>query len=195
MRDAQVSHLLRLPAEIRNDIYAYTLSREVFQVHCWRRYTPFSFETRIIRKQKNFLALLAVCTQLYDETRLFPFMLNAFQFKSQDAFHPWLIKFSSHQQEAIQEVHVVTWTARHMVEGEGWCSKPLKDVLPVATLRGLRRVLVEVRHNGRTRECLKEVCPGCERHGGEVALEEKKCARWLSDCIDGVQVTFERMIA
>jgi len=195
MEDAQVSRLLRLPAEIRNEIYAHALSGEIFEIHCWRRYTPFSFVTRIIRKQKNFLALMAVCTQLHEETRLLPFMLNAFQFKSQDAFQPWLNKFRPDQQEAIQEVHVVTWMARHMVEGEGWCSKALNDVLPVAALRGLKRVLVEARHNGRTLECPREVCVGCELHGGDVALEEKRCEQWLSECIEGVQVTFERVMA
>jgi hypothetical protein len=64
------SPLLKLLAELRNKLYTYVLGREIFEIYCWRQYTPFSFATRIVQKQKNFLALLAVCHQLYAETRL-----------------------------------------------------------------------------------------------------------------------------
>jgi hypothetical protein len=128
------SPLLKLLAELRNKLYTYVLGREIFEIYCWRQYTPFSFATRIVQKQKNFLALLAVCHQLYAETRLLPFILNAFHFKSQDASQPWLKKSSIDQEQAIREVHIVTRMARHMVEGEGWFSKPLSTVFPVDML-------------------------------------------------------------
>lgn len=189
------SSFLRLPAELRSQIYTYTLSGEIFDIYCWRRYTPFGFATRILKKRRNFLALLAVCRQLYSETRLLPFQLNAFRFKSQDAFHSWLEKFSLHQREAIREVHLVTWMARHMAEGEGWKTRSLDAVFPVEILPGLGIVEVEVRGNGRVRDCAKEGCLGCEEHGEEASFEEEKFASWLVSCRVGVKVGFERVPA
>jgi hypothetical protein len=191
----QASSFLRLPAELRNQIYTYVIGGETFDIYCWRRYTPYGFATRILRKRRAFLALLAVCRQLYSETRLLPFRLNAFRFKSQDAFHSWLDKFALDQREAIQNVSLVTWMARHMVEGEGWRSKPLHEVLPVFRLPGLSKVEIEVRSNGRVRDCAKDGCIACEQHGDAVELEEERLRRWLISCIEGVEVTLERVAA
>jgi hypothetical protein len=191
----KASSFLCLPAELRNHIYTYVLGGETFDIHCWRCYTPFGFATRILRKRRFFLALLAVCRQLHSETRLLPFRLNAFSFKSQDAFHSWLDKFTLDQQETVQNIHLVTWMARHMVEGEGWRSKPLDEVLPVVRLPGLSRIEVEVRGNGRLRDCAKDGCMACEKHGDVVELEEERLEGWLSRCIEGVEVTFERVAA
>lgn len=191
----QASPLFRLPAEIRNQIYAYILGGETFNIYCWRRYKPYGFATRILRKRKFFLALLAVCRQLHSETRLLPFSLNAFSFTSQDAFRSWLDKFSLDQQKTIQKIHLVTWMARHMVEGEGWRSKPLNEVLPLVRLPGLRKVEIEVRTNGRVKECAKDGCIACEVEGDVLELEEERFEGWLSECIEGVKVTFERVAA
>jgi hypothetical protein len=188
------SPFLRLPTELRNQIYAYTLGGEVFDIYCSRSFTPFGFDTRILRKQENLLALLAVCHQLYAETRLLPFQLNAFRFKSEDAFHSWLNKFDSIQRESIQEIHLVTWKAKHMIEGEdAWKLKPLSVVLPVEKLPDLRRVEIEVECNKRVQECSKDGCQGPNDHGDEVDTEGERFGKWLVGCIEGVQVTFERI--
>jgi hypothetical protein len=191
----QASSFLRLPAELRNQIYTYILGGETFSVHCWRRYTPFGFATRILRKRRLFLALLAVSRQLHSETRLLPFRLNVFRFKSQDAFVSWLDKFALDQQEAIQNISLVTWMARHMVEGQSWRPKLLKDVLPMVRLPGLKRVEVEVRSNGRLRDCAKDGCVACEEHGDVVELEEERLKGWLLRCVKGVEVIYERVAA
>jgi hypothetical protein len=191
----QASSFLCLPAELRNQVYTYVLGGETFSIHCWRRYTPFGFATRILRKRRFFLALLVVCRQLHSETRLLPFRLNAFRFKSQDAFDSWLDKFTLDQQETIQNVHLVTWMARHMVEGEGWRSKPVNEVLPVVRLPGLKKIEIEVRSNGRLRVCAKDGCIACEKLGDVVELEEERLKDWLLRCIEGVEVTFERVAA
>jgi hypothetical protein len=188
------SAFLSLPAEVRNQIYAYTLSGEIFSIHCWRRYTPFGIATRILRKENNFLALLAVCQRIHAETRLLPFRSNAFRFKSQDAIKSWLGKFAADQREAIQEVHIVTWMARHMVEGESWMSKPLNAVFPVDALVGLRRVEVEVRTNGRQGDCINDGCFRCEEHCDEVGIEEDKFREWLMGYSKGVKVAFKRVM-
>jgi hypothetical protein len=82
-----------------------------------------------------------------------------------------------------------------MVEGESWISKPLDAVFPVDSLPGLRRVEVEVRDNGRMRDCVKDGCPRCEEHGDEVGLEMERFSGWLVGCRRGVKVKFERIMA
>jgi hypothetical protein len=187
--------LIRLPSELRNQINAYTLGGEVFDIYCSRSFTPFGLDTRIPRKQKKFLALLAVCRQLYAETRLLPFELNAFRFKSQDAFESWLDKFDSDQRESIRQVHLVTWMAKHMVEGEdAWNLKPVNIVLPVKKLSGLRTIEVEVRCNRRVQECPKDERQECEDHGEEADAEGRRFEKWLFGCIEGVQVSFIRIL-
>jgi hypothetical protein len=188
------SLFLRLPAELRLKIYSHTLSGFAFDVHCWRSYHPFGFATRILRKRLNFLALLAVNRQVHTETRLLPFQLNAFRFKSQDAFHSWLDKFSSDQQAEIREVCLVTWMARWMVEGEGWRERGLEDVVPLERLRGLRRLEVEVRMKRKVGECEKEECCGCKEHGSVLEKEEESVRKWLVRECDRVEVRFEKVV-
>lgn len=74
-------------------------------------------------------------------------------------------------------------------------SKSLHTVFPVERLLGLRRVEVEVRGNGRVRDCAKDGCLGCEEHGDDVGIEEEKFRTWLTGCVAGVEVTFERVSA
>lgn len=82
-----------------------------------------------------------------------------------------------------------------MVEGEGWMSKPLRNVFPVDKLLGLMRVEVEVRGNGRIRDCVKDACLGCERHGDEADTEEERFEEWLTGNVKGIEVTFKRVAA
>jgi hypothetical protein len=54
-----LSPLLRLPAELRLQIYAYVLtSPGPLSIYCWRRYVPFGFATRLLRHPRHFLALV-----------------------------------------------------------------------------------------------------------------------------------------
>jgi hypothetical protein len=191
----QTLSFLLLPAELRNHIYAYVLGGETFTIHCWRRYTPYGFETRILRKRRAFLALLAVCRQLHYETRLLPFRLNVFRFKSQDAFDPWLNKFALDQQHSIQNICLVTCIAGYLVEGAGWRSKPLREVLPVTRLPGLSKVEVEVKSNGRTRACARDGCIACEQNRAVVRSKEERFKRWLSTYVAGVVVNIESIAA
>jgi hypothetical protein len=187
--------LLRLPVELRYQIYEYALSYHIFNIYCWRRYTPFGFATRIFQKRKHFLALLCVSRQIYAETHLLPFKLNAFRFKSQDAFQSWLGKFSAEQRASIRDVHLVTWMARHMVEGQAWRSSPLHSVFPIRQLPGLRKLNVEVRGNGKVKDCILDGCSACEHGGEEMTLEEEKFVRWVTEAIGKIEIDFERIMA
>lgn len=82
-----------------------------------------------------------------------------------------------------------------MVEGEGWRSKALVEVVPLERLPGLRSVEVEVRGNGRVRDCRKDGCSGCEDHGDMVENEEEKVRVWFGQKYSRVEVRFERIAA
>ncbi|KAH5617554.1 hypothetical protein HBI23_254050 [Parastagonospora nodorum] len=191
----RVPFLLRLPAELQSEIYGYVLSHQIFSILCWRRYTPFGFATRIIQKRKHFLALLRVSRQVYSETRWLPFTLNTFQFESQDAFHSWFDKFSVEKSVLIRNVRLVTWMARHMTEGQGWRLSPLHLVFPIDRLPGLRKLSVEVRGNGRVKDCLLDGCCACEEHGDKVAVEEEKFRTWVAEAVGKVEIRFQRTAA
>ncbi|KAF2634664.1 hypothetical protein P280DRAFT_538339 [Massarina eburnea CBS 473.64] len=64
------SPLLRLPGEIRNEIYKFALGGICFLAN------PIS---NSYKTPPNFLALTRVCQQTYSETSLLPFTLNTFQ--------------------------------------------------------------------------------------------------------------------
>ena len=50
-------------------------------------------------------------------------------------------------------MELVTWSARHMLEGEAWVPKRVEEVFPLEKLGGLRGVGVEVRWSGREGHC------------------------------------------
>ncbi|PVH91116.1 hypothetical protein DM02DRAFT_664324 [Periconia macrospinosa] len=224
MENSTNAPLLTLPLELRLQIYALVLGGEVFDIYCWRCYLPFGFTTRIIRKRQNFLALLAISRAVRSETRLLPFQLNAFRFKDEDAFRSWFDKFSVEQLGAIREVRLVTWMARHMVQGQSWRPRPMDHVFAISRLcqrsghvtsdscpgldsfrllyfsnpirlPGLRRVEVEVRGNGGTRGCTREACSLCEDYGDQVRSEEDKFRKWVTGAVARVEVGFERVAA
>lgn len=188
--------LLRLPAELRMQIFTWVFTRATpLSIHCWRRYTPFCFSTRVMQYPSGFLALLLTCRQIYNEARLLPFKCNTFRFKSQDAFEPWLARFCPEQIRAFRKIELVTWMARHMVEGESWVAKRVEDCLPLHKLRGLRKVRIEVRMNGRDRDCMREACWNCEGSDCDVMKEIEMLMAWFHDKSPGLEVEFETVAA
>jgi hypothetical protein len=94
------SPLLRMPAEIRNKIFRYALGGRTLVIH-----RP----DMITNREKNSLALLATCRQLYAETALVPFCANIFGFQSDRA----LLNFMTHrlpvQRDAVASIQYHTW--------------------------------------------------------------------------------------
>jgi hypothetical protein len=68
------SPLLRLPAELRNQVYHYALGGRKFEV-----YRTACKQIRVFQENLPAFALLLVCSQIYAETRLLPYSLNAFE--------------------------------------------------------------------------------------------------------------------
>jgi hypothetical protein len=188
--------ILRLPAEIRMQIYTCVLTSPTpLSIYCWRRYTPFCFSTRVMQYPSAFLSLLLICRQIYSEARLLPFQCNVFRFKSQDAFIPWLDQLRPEQVRALRRVELVTWMARHMVEGESWVAKRVEDCFPIQRLEGLRNVRIEVRMNGREKDCIRAECWNCECSHLGVSKEEERLGLWFCENVAGVEIDFARVAA
>lgn len=139
------SRLLRLPTELRLQIWSLVLGGITFEVYCWPSENYSTVATRVLHRQPNFCSLLRICSQVYDEADLLIFKFNTFRIKSQDAFASWLGQLKPRAQRAIAELHLVTWRATHMIEGLRYLPKPLIEDLPLDKLPGLRRIWIEVR--------------------------------------------------
>lgn len=184
--------LLSLPAELRNIIYSHVLGGLTFNIKCSVR-IPWGVSVTNTTTSPHSLALLQTCRQIYAESRLLPFAFNTFQFKSEDAFKPWLAKFDLVQQAAIAEVRLVTWKAKHMVESRGFAPRRLVDVFPVEMFAGLRRVEVKVRYTGVVRESEKWACGGSELEDVDTVEQEGRLRlRWKKEH-PRLEINFERV--
>lgn len=186
------SPLLCLPAELRNIIWALVLGGTTFSIDCEAR-IPWGVRVKNTTAQQHSLALLRTCRQIYGETCLLPFILNIFQFKSEDAFKPWLARFNPEQRVAIANVRLVTWKARHMVESRGFSPRRLGDVFQVEMFGALKRVDVEVRYTGFVRECEKWECEGSELEDTDWVEQEGRLRLRWKKCDPRLEVRFERV--
>ncbi|KAH7399684.1 hypothetical protein BKA66DRAFT_170217 [Pyrenochaeta sp. MPI-SDFR-AT-0127] len=138
------SHFLRLPAELRNIIYAYTLTSDTglwnvpehTYLHASRlgKFRPKSDEEQgpmRMAEQKHaqhHLSLLSVCRQVQKEAKLLPFELNIFVFNSPRLFR-FLAKLSQPQRDAIHNINIkFVLTTSHMFarRSDSTCS-PLQE--------------------------------------------------------------------
>ncbi|KAH7399462.1 hypothetical protein BKA66DRAFT_605070 [Pyrenochaeta sp. MPI-SDFR-AT-0127] len=125
------SPLLRLPGEIRNKIYEYTLGdaiiyptsipylaskedilpRCLIQYHstCTRIDTGTSVELpwSMSRDWSLFTALTRVCRQLYHETSTLPFKLNVMVLYAIDDVNAWLAQLKDDKKKAIQAIELI----------------------------------------------------------------------------------------
>jgi hypothetical protein len=95
--DQSNSPLFRLPAELRNVIYAYVFDDLVFEI--FDRAPTAYLDCR--RNQGHSRALLLVCRQIYIEARLFPFSSGTFRLEHPRYLRKWLIYITSEQRSAI----------------------------------------------------------------------------------------------
>lgn len=190
------SPLFSLPAELRNIIYTHVLSNHTYAITSTTVIPWLTTSVSNTTTSPHALALLSTNRQIHAETRLLPFALNTFQFKSEDAFAPWLAKFDKEQCKAIAWVRLVTWKAKHMIERKGWLPKRVGDVFPVGAFGGLRGVVVEVRFNEGMGEGEGEkwACGGSELEDMEWMEQEGRLRlRWAKE-VAGLEVWFERVV-
>jgi hypothetical protein len=188
-RSIQQVSLLGLPAELRNEIWKLALGGRIFEVYCWPSYCPKRMATMILNRCKNFSCLLRTCRQIYHEARLIPLAYNGFRLRNEDGLIPWLDTFDKCKQEAIAEIHIVTWRAVHMVEGLGWSLKQVSDVLPLQRLSGLERLVVEVRTKSSCKACRQDLCTNCEPR---LELTEARLKGFVASHSERVDVVFRR---
>jgi hypothetical protein len=187
-----ISPLLALPAELRNIIWCHVLGGKTFDIKCSVR-IPWGVSVTNTTTSPHQLALLQTCRQTYAETRFLILTLNTFQFKSEDAFKPWLAKFDTSQQAAIESVKLVTWKAKHMVESRGFAPRRLVDVFPVELFKGLRSVEIEVRYTGVVRQDEKWACDGSELEDVDTVEAEGRLRLKLRKQHPRLDITFERI--
>jgi hypothetical protein len=83
LRNQCESPLLRLPGEIKNQVYEYALGGKTWTI--WRG------QDDVCNKRKDALALLRVCRQLHADTAALPFKLSIFAHNGDPfAFQRWL---------------------------------------------------------------------------------------------------------
>jgi hypothetical protein len=191
VRKGRTSSLLALPAELRNIIWAHVLGGNLFDIKCSVR-IPWGVSVTNATTSPHQLALLGTCRQVHAETRLLPFTSNTFQFKSEDAFKPWLAGFDLAQQAAIQSVRLVTWKAKHMVESRGFAPRRLLDVFPVELFKGLKSIEIEVRYTGMVKEDEKWTCGGSELEDVDTVEAEGRFRLRVRKEHPRLEITFER---
>lgn len=94
---------------------------------------------------KDTFALLRVCRQIYVDTALLPYKLNAFLFSTGDAFD-WVTSLCRAQQNVISEIHVQSIGAIHMVQRDQGATSAslLLDALRIDEFPGLKRIFISV---------------------------------------------------
>jgi hypothetical protein len=122
------SPLLRLPPEIRNRIWRYTLGGKVFRQcygtnrRCVLRPEP--------RERGNIFALLTACRQIYAETSVLPFVVNTFSIQQSWGLRSDTKRFRKGQRSQIDELSLDVMTSDF---GQNY-GQYLKTVIDVATL-------------------------------------------------------------
>jgi hypothetical protein len=107
MQNRQSSPLLRLPPELRNQIYEYVLGGEIYYLldSSGRMILIKNRYNGARRPQKHCFALLETCRQLHAETASLPSSLNTFASSSLTIAN-FFSKLTTAQQEAVKGVRL-----------------------------------------------------------------------------------------
>jgi hypothetical protein len=108
-RNAVESPLLRLPAEIRNEIYTYVLTESpaTYIFSHSRRLETGRVVGRAFRTAPHHVALLATCRQLHFDTRGLPFQYkNGLQFSGLRVFEITMLRLLPHQRDAVRRIEI-----------------------------------------------------------------------------------------
>jgi hypothetical protein len=108
----QESPLLRLPPEIRNKIWGYTLGHNIFRsilIRLGKRKFKYEWMSRPDEPHIG-LPLLATCRQIYSEAAIMPFNLNTFVADTLNGERNMLRAFkvfNAHQRKQITSIRLV----------------------------------------------------------------------------------------
>jgi hypothetical protein len=184
------TQLLRLPAELRVQIWKYALGGKMFEVYCWPSYNYHKNPTRVLNRERNCLSLLRTCRQIYQEARLIPFTSNRFRIKNESGFQTWLDELDTSQQEAIAELHLVTLGAMQMVGHLYYVPKLLPTTQIIQRLPGLRKLCIEIRSQSNCPSCRKGVCEKCTP---EETRAKERSMQHISNANKRIDVVFKHV--
>ncbi|KAH3909047.1 hypothetical protein HBI56_125970 [Parastagonospora nodorum] len=152
LRNQQQSPLLRLPAELRNQIYEHVcrgvrLRPGSGNVHYRNILDPDAVIIPVTH-------MLLVCRQIHNEAALYPLSFAEIQLWKREGFQQFLNTLSERQRNAIHTVHTGTLTFIDSADDMKlfWLLLPtsqyvsLEDYMPLTRLAGLQRVEVTVNH-------------------------------------------------
>ncbi|KAH3909070.1 hypothetical protein HBH56_167630 [Parastagonospora nodorum] len=140
LRTSEMSPLLRLPAELRNEIYVYVFTDE----YMFASVTYSSMATdpaygpapHTCINNPHRVALSSTCRALHAETQNLPFMFNRFSFKSVLSFQTVALRLSPTQRALITHVSITDEMSSsifyNLVEMRGRGYSNLVDLLPNA---------------------------------------------------------------
>lgn len=184
VRNQAQSPLLRLPAELRNKIYNYCAlnNREKLYFRIYQRNAFLFLELDQLRPiyypgEENFFALSTVCRQLYSETALLPFSLNALVVEVRAVIIDLRLP-SAAQQAVVRELSV-----HHSGEHSNWIAHENDGfVAALEGYKGLRKVVFEykdlddcvrchVGHRCFTRTFLRRKMQIEEKYGAQMKVE------------------------
>ncbi|KAF2830946.1 hypothetical protein CC86DRAFT_274809, partial [Ophiobolus disseminans] len=94
------SFLLRLPGELRNRIYTYTLGGWTWT----RRSDEAKPKENGQPRGQSGIRLLATCHQIHAEALFLPFALNTFAFADVPVLHMWLRTLSPQRRAVITSI-------------------------------------------------------------------------------------------
>ncbi|KAF1932412.1 uncharacterized protein M421DRAFT_2041 [Didymella exigua CBS 183.55] len=97
------SHFLRLPAEIRNMVYAYALGGNTWSMKT-TQHPAGAFKARAENGVKHALSLLRVNRQIYAEAYLFPYLYNTFAGVHNGHLHEWVKSLTDTQRTSIKTI-------------------------------------------------------------------------------------------
>lgn len=98
------THLLRLPAELRNQIYHHALGNHTLIL------ATFDHKLHLYQRDIPAFPLLAVCTQINAEAALLPCSLNTFDIAIYYTLDTFLATIPLAYVQAIKKLDIGTWT-------------------------------------------------------------------------------------
>jgi hypothetical protein len=167
------SPLLRLPAEIRNQIYEYVMCNQTIAINA--------------RPPRSVFSLPRTCRQIYHETELLFYSGNTFQTREDIVLKEWLAARSARQLAAIQSVQYVFELSLDWNNSwQTWQSWSWSDLFPpefshlsMPVLPALRRVVVHA-----------EVALSRQSQAAPRGPTQYDDFRWLSDEIEVLEMNF-----
>jgi hypothetical protein len=199
LRNAQESPLLRLPPELRNEIYEYTLGGlQIRPGHrlggpgMWQVLSkPVDADLSAPWQKMHYIAPLTLaCRQIHTEAGLLPFKLNEITLGPLEPFLLAMNRLTDRQRNAIRTIRTQSDNVKHvraMLRSPSWVPRGhLSDhatLLPLARLEGLECIVWEQnitpegkREDGREDKDVRECILQIGGHGG------------LKICVDKVVV-------